>query len=374
MSLLAKNKLNSFFRLSDWKDTHLFFIFIGVAIFSLIYKVDFQFFLENLLFLLFIGLFSGALGYYFNDVCDVQSDIISNKKNFALKHTVFQRIAILIILLGGVFLTWYWLSKDLTILGLLSLETFLFIIYSSPPFRFKENPIFSTLIDSLYAFVIPATILLTLFFDYSQKLSLVEYIYLFWLFLFGVRSILSHHISDYHNDVQSKTNTTTIKFGLAVIAKLRLLVIAPIEFVFFIILNILVSKYLLLCFVLFLFLCLFRQNENGQYLVLNINKNLNTSSDIILENYYVNVFPFILLIFLVVHDWHFLFSILILLGLFGKRLKMFYSELDNLIFKWFKRIGNSLIYNFFLIFGVDLIKLNMSALRYLINKIILRVN
>lgn len=161
----------------------------------------------------------GFFGYFTNDMADMDADKKAWKKNMATSFSALARILIvlftgisgLLIILAGSLSVWPWMV----------LELILLLIYSFPPFRLKEKGILGVLVDALYAYAIPAQILLS-FIDSYGTISQVYFIFFpaFYFFI-GLKNILQHQIDDADNDQVAGISTFAVSYPKVAAALLR---------------------------------------------------------------------------------------------------------------------------------------------------------
>lgn len=355
--------MKKIFRISEWKDTHLLLIytcfFLWINYFE---RFNFELFILDFTFLVTITLLLGSFGYYINDVFDVKQDEKVNKKNFAAKHSKITRIIIPLTLIVFTFLSWHFLNKQQIILYVLLLEIGLFFIYSLPQIRFKEKPILSIVIDALYAYVIWGVInyLLVQSWRGGTDFKLVSpfILYILWLFFIGMRGILSHHVTDYQNDLRTKTKTFATYYGLDKTIILQKLIFAPIELLlFFVFLFIIYQPLAYIYFLYILLSLLYYRKEiiNDFYL----KQELNLIS-ILIDKFYYSWLPISSLILLsTINIQYLLFSIAFAI-LYIKQIKSFFTDLYKLLYRWIFIAGSFIVnyslYYSFLLVGIDLKK------------------
>jgi 4-hydroxybenzoate polyprenyltransferase len=147
---------------------------------------------------------AAGFGHFLNDCFDIRQDLEAGKPNQAAPLKPWKRILLLAILLAFVGLPW-WLSGAGPILhGLVWGHILLFVLYSMPPFRFKERGILGVLADALYAHVFPFLIAAAAFVQLSPVpvagLQTGFLLLVAWQLLIGIQNILFHQIKDMEND------------------------------------------------------------------------------------------------------------------------------------------------------------------------------
>jgi 4-hydroxybenzoate polyprenyltransferase len=178
--------------------------------------------------LLACGLFAyflttASLGFFLNDLGDIDSDFRAGKRNVSAalsrRNQALIAAALFCLSIGSVFL----LPGSRLLYILVAAEVLCFVGYSFRPLRLKERAI-GVLVDTMYAHVIPFAISITAASHVSPSdLSSWEGIAvlaLSWQFVQGMRLILAHQIGDYHGDLRANVPTFAVRIG---IRKARLL-------------------------------------------------------------------------------------------------------------------------------------------------------
>ncbi len=156
--------------------------------------------LAKLILLILWMVATAAFGYFINDWTDIKEDFLSGRKNHVAQVPVKFRWPIAIILfMGSIGLQILLNGIGSTSAFFSALHLLCFIIYSVPPFRLKKCLLATAILDSIYAHVLPAVIVL------ASVCSVHENLYLFILlgwsqFITGVRNILLHHLFDRKQD------------------------------------------------------------------------------------------------------------------------------------------------------------------------------
>lgn len=184
--------------------------------------------LQVALFILSI-LGTASVGYFLNDLCDIEPDRIAQKSNSAAALSTIQRIALLISLCLVALLPWLMLpNKGFPwLLGLLGC----LIIYSVPPFRFKERALAGALCDMSYGHILPIFITLQTFGTKLPNDMLLTSILLAVLSLKGFRNICRHQLDDRRADRKAQQNTFVLAMKPLFIHRLLNSVVLPLELV-----------------------------------------------------------------------------------------------------------------------------------------------
>ncbi|MDD3858564.1 MAG: UbiA family prenyltransferase [Bacteroidales bacterium] len=208
-------KISQIFRTKDWLFTKFLFNIAVISVISITFNIDFKHVLY-IISVFCIYLFSvGSLGYFINDYFDIETDLLAGKKNFCSKLTNYQIVAIILGLFTiAIILAVIIPTNKIAYLIMVGIQISLFILYSAHKTRFKTN-ILGVFSDSLFSFVIPALISVC-FIDAFHKIAISFYLtcgFVLWLFLIGLRSILSHQKIDFENDITSGVKTFAQSIG-----------------------------------------------------------------------------------------------------------------------------------------------------------------
>ncbi|PHR74613.1 MAG: hypothetical protein COA67_00630 [Lutibacter sp.] len=155
---------------------------------------------------LLLGLILGALTVsIMGEFFDIKQDKLARKNNGFKKLNNKQTIGVLLITIAINILFMYFLKRDTLIFYTLSIITFFF--YYVPIIRLKEKGFLGVIADSLGSHVFPSIFVFLCLISIETILEFEYVIFLFWIFLFGVRGILNHQYTDLENDIKSNTNT-----------------------------------------------------------------------------------------------------------------------------------------------------------------------
>ena len=373
-------------RASDWRLSFIPFIigcvYLWLFYFQIKYSTE-----AIILFVLSLVTSCGfaSLGYFINEFFDKKSDAKAGKINrLALLPGIYQFL-LFSATLSITILPWLVLPFDKFSICLISLEFFLFLIYSLPYPRFKEIALLSNLIDALYAYVVP---LILAFHTYSLfaggKFDSFILLFSITAFVIGFRNILIHQVNDVFKDKKSGIKTLPAFLG---VYNTNLLIKLLIFFEFVLVnafsIDIFFKTPLFLIWIIFFnlyFLIKLYRNRHGlSSIYISIQQTRHFTDHI-----YQIFFPLITLGLLLYLDYRWL--LLLPLHLFflvpkslfenikNYLLKMLSyaiglsSRLKNIFFRILSTIVNYPIYYLFLLFGVDLKKENKSALEYLKSK------
>lgn len=156
-----------------------------------------------------------SLGYFINEFFDKESDAKAGKLNKLAFLPFWTQGLILAAILLITFLPWVFLPKDHLSLLLIFTQISLFLLYSLPFPRLKENAYLSLVIDALYAYTLP----LLLSFHTFSLLKGSHYFPL-WFILFsvsagfiGLRNILTHQVKDVFKDAAAGQKSLPMLLG-----------------------------------------------------------------------------------------------------------------------------------------------------------------
>ncbi len=165
----------------------------------------------NAIVIAFVSYFSiGAFGFIINDYFDRDYDKKkARNRNPISRNYIKKESAITLASAFGILgLTIsYLLIQQVFILFLLPF--FLLILYSTPPFRFKERPFLDVTIDSF-----PMPILFLIGYMLFGNISFHVFLLALELFLLGLTRGITQEIRDYDTDRRSGFHTTVIKIGV----------------------------------------------------------------------------------------------------------------------------------------------------------------
>lgn len=326
-----------------------------------------------------------ALGYFINEFFDKKDDYLAGKLNKLALISPNKQIILLLVILSFTFSPWFFLPKSGLSFLLMAIQILLFIVYSSPPFRLKKNWLAATIIDSLYAYVVPFVLssytyhLFSLQTPRSSLLYVILVVYAVTLFLVGMRNITIHNINDVFND--KRLGILTLPRRLGVVATNNYLITSIyLEFLLSAILCCLLSSYNLLFLVgvgmVAMQLYTFTQK---QYVLKNgilVNKPTRHAPDKLFQL----LFPLLFLVNLLFYNPLWLILLLFHLTIFipintykpikswAVRVKIGLHKLRIQLKHLLSLVINYSIYFVFLLFGVNLIKEKKSAWHYIKTK------
>lgn len=371
-------KYRAVFRVNDWKDSHLLFTLLGSLIWTFNQKVSFQHFFIPFLYLFSTSILLAAFGFYLNDCFDIESDRIAKKKNFASEHKPLVRFLLLSILFLLIIISWILLNGHNLTLYIIFLEIGLLFLYSVPKVRFKEKPILSIFTDTLYAYVIPGFFIVLLFNDVVNiQFNDLLLFYFLWLFLNGIKGIISHQLDDFYNDEISNTKTFAHYFGQFRTTLFLKLFIYPIELLLFLIFISLLFKPLIIIYFVFLVLNikngdLFPSYDRVNYLKTERNVQFKLTFgfySIWLPIVFITLLSFKEISFLILYPFFILFFYFQF-----KSLLQTFKPIYHYLFGIASFIVNNTLYYFFLIFGIDLKKRAEDKLVKVFSEVILRTD
>lgn len=158
-----------------------------------------------------------GFGYFMNDLADRKEDEQAGKFNVLLKMHPAAIGGLLALFLALAVLPWvFYFPKNEWTLSLLGGELLLFILYSVPPFRFKERGILGVICDAMYAHAVPAVLAAVTFYELGDPVHPHWILYIVvlgsWQFWLGVRNILLHMRSDLEKDKGTGTRTLGVRW------------------------------------------------------------------------------------------------------------------------------------------------------------------
>jgi 4-hydroxybenzoate polyprenyltransferase len=373
-SIVSKyQKVLSTTRAGDWRFSFIPFIFGNLYLWLSILEIEFSF---SAIFLLILSLTTSlgfaALGYFINEFFDKEEDAKAGKINNLSLLSTQKQAALFLIIVALTFLPWIWIPKNIYSLYLIIIQVGLFLAYSMPPIRIKHIPYLSAFVDAGYAYIVPMLLSFYSFALFSEEVRHLKIIgfYAFLLLIVGFRNITIHHINDIFKDKRNGFITLPRILGVVNTDKLlKLLIIFELVVVFAWILLItnINWKYSLLFFPLIYSLYSGLMN----YKVMEDNLIVNNSIRHTTDSFYQLWFPIIALLILIFDNlnWIFIIPIHAILFVSGDVLSEFYDLLIRIWADYTRPILsfviNYTIYFLFLLFTVDLIKENKSALEYL---------
>ena len=262
-----------------------------------------------------------GFGYLLNDYTDRKKDLKVGKENALIGLSMSRIFLILLGFLVLALLPWgLYFPMDKVSVGLLMGQFVLFILYSSPPFRFKERGVLGVLCDAGYAHVVPALLAAYTFYligdkEYDQVFPLLITLGA-WQFVLGVRNILLHQIEDLKNDQKSETRTLLVSGDAAIIQKVLERIIVPLELVSFFAFGLVLSFEIPWFFAAYLVFVVFTMWKAKIALRQKLPNDLRPRLYIWLDDFYVEWIGVIILLqliftlnyfFLVILACHFIF-------------------------------------------------------------------
>lgn len=174
-----------------------------------------------------------GLGYFINDLGDIEYDRRVHKTNRASRMSFGRKVLVTVVLLAVAFLPWLYLPDDIFSRMLIAFQFLLYIVYSLKPFRLKERGLAGIICDSLYGLTVPAALAVyTYHLIGNGSLQYFPAFFILLILLFaakGFRNILLHQLEDRHNDKKSGVQTWVLNYGGGKTIRLINLVITPVE-------------------------------------------------------------------------------------------------------------------------------------------------
>jgi len=254
----------------------------------------------------------GSFGHLVNDWNDIESDLEVGKPNRLANMSLFQRWGLLLISILFALAPWLVLPYDQYSIGLLIMEFSLLILYAVRPVRLKEKILWSILVDSAYAYAVPAVLAAHTFFLASKgenELLLLGFLFV-WQLALGQRHFLNHLALDRPNDIRVNTRTLATVKGNRFIHRLVSRAILPIEILGFIGFMIIVARmnliFAIACFTLWFIL-------NSFHFILALGRDYSfvsyRFSKMTVDSFYQNYLPYLPLLFLLLTHW--LYAVLV---------------------------------------------------------------
>ena len=224
--------ITSISRLTQWRKHLLPPMLSVIYLTALSPKFDLFIWIEQPC-LFFVSMFcTAAFGYWVNDLFDIKIDKAANKKNFLSEKSITFKIWGLIFFSVVGIISWVLLNSSFEATLLFILFYVFLILYSIPPFRFKNNPILGPISDIHYGHVLPVFVPLILFYKDLIYLFPAFLVSLYFLcFMKGSRNILLHQLVDRKGDSKSGIKTFPLKFKSVFTLNLINRIILPIELI-----------------------------------------------------------------------------------------------------------------------------------------------
>ena len=281
--------------------------------------------------LFFLSLVSiAAFGYLFNDLCDIDSDVLSGKPNALARFNLFWRVVIVYIpfLMGIV--CWFEMNRDFYFYSEraayanlpFALQLIALVVYSARPFRLKERAELGVICDAFYGHLNPVLITLGVF-GLAKGIGIWTYLFVFLLalvcFIKGIRNILLHQIEDRKKDSSSRINTVVIKYGPWRVINFINNFLFPAEIFFLVCLTIVMCIHIPPMFIpLMLFAIISYLKLSGWKVGYADRRLLEFKFTYFMNDYYEGWFPVFTLIILSVYRHEFVFLLILHLLLFPR--------------------------------------------------------
>lgn len=310
-----------------------------------------------------------AMGYFINEFFDQAHDKKAGKINKLSLIVPTYQLALFLGILAFTLVPWIYLPKDNVSYVLIITEFLLFLIYSAPFIRLKETFFFAGVIDTMYAYVVPAVLSYHTYSFLSQSTISLEYLSLFFLLLFvvGYRNILVHQIKDVMGDIRSKTKSLPQLLGPDLSNKfLHWLVLFELLLLSLTLIWFSINSWQIGLFIAALILFIYQHKSSLKQLLIFDGffalKKVRQRTDV----YYQKFFPVASLVLLICVDPYWLviapmhWALFINLNLKNRYHTYVRPVLSSMI--------NYFIYYMFLLFGVNLKERQISAINFLKSK------
>lgn len=189
----------------------IFGYLVGLGSINSITILNFLFFYIGLNFIISFTFSLNNIGDYKIDI-DKNSNPISKGK-LKTKEALLSSIASLILGL----LIFFFIGISATSIVISILIAVLGIFYSIRPFRMKEKPGIDFIIHGVFLGTLPFLV------GYNTFIKELDFKAIFFSIFFFISSmiyLIQHTVSDYKNDLRSKTKTVSTKYGLSFSKKL----------------------------------------------------------------------------------------------------------------------------------------------------------
>lgn len=329
-------------RYSDWWDfiipPLLTFAYIKIYLADL--SIAKSLVIYGLIFISSIG--TAIFGFFVNDLADFDSDLKAGKKNFTSSFSKTQKTLIIIAALISGIVPWLIIKPSIYSWAFIIMQFTLLAAYSLPPIRLKKNKYASVFCDALYSGLL---FILAIVMSDCSIYSSIHYpaVLLFCIiiayFIRGLRNILLHQIADFEADKATKLRTVANTFGIPKVQNFISHFLFPVELLSLVVISLLLSyrfEYFILILIVFLGYFIFK--------VFDTKKAEEKKSFLyIINDFYEDIFPLSILIYLVFLDTEFV--IFLMIHLIAFKNKFIYFLYYNVIFIFiYKRI---LLYIYF---------------------------
>lgn len=282
-----------------------------------------------------------ALGYLINDWADIRTDRLTSKKNYLSTLPPLKVILSLLLVLIIAITPWFFLKPCKLIIYMLILQVVFYILYSIPPFRFKNRGFLGILADAFYGHIIPVFVTINLFSchvgtepDFSVEIKLFTALFTL-LLMKGFRNIMLHQMADRKCDKKAGIKTFVVKYGGIFSLNVINRILLPLEVAFLLWLSFYISVFLAV-FPWFLFaFFIFTYMKFSMWLLFVLPKvQLRFKFLYFLNDFYEDWFPFIVIGFLIkINPINILFLIVHMV-LFPKSLFNFVADLKTIYKKF----------------------------------------
>ena len=272
-----------------------------------------------------------GIAYLLNDWADIASDAAAGKPNALAAMPWLARWYLLVLFLVLALSPWFYFPFRVVNALLLCFEIMLFWAYAFAPFRLKEKALAGVLADALYAHAIPALLATLTFTAIAEETgghttysitnipSTGIALICLWQFTLGIRNILLHQISDYHNDQRAGLHTFAVRYGIAGSRKGVTFMLAAevLLFVCMIIFFEALHYTIPLGYTLFVAYSFFEQSHFKAEAI----KDVRSIAYLLLDDFYLDWFPLLVLCSLCISDIRFVVVALVYLLLFRSIVK-----------------------------------------------------
>jgi len=220
-------------RWNDWHDVRIPFVFIVILYFQ--YTTAFlgngPIVYVKCIFLVLFSVFFYAFLFLSNDYFDFNQDVRAAKGSKHRNRTLMLLLIPVLFITGIIFLRLSWNTYSFMSIFVASVGYGLSFYYSSPPLRFKEKKIWGIVVGA--TILRPMCILMLL-----AGLALTErqfeiILFMTWMEIIGIRTMMFHQIDDYHNDRRAHVRTFVTTYGKKLAHNLIVSFFLPAEIIVF---------------------------------------------------------------------------------------------------------------------------------------------
>ncbi len=277
-----------------------------------------------------------GFGYLINDLTDFKQDASVGKKNIVNALSKPGLLLLISFLLICLLSPWVYLDLNWAIIILLGAQILIYLLYSIPPFRFKERGFLGILSDSFYGHLNPILVTIFTFASISSFKEGSKGLYPFiliviWAVTKGIRNIMLHQLDDRKNDRKTGINTFVLSLGALPSVHTINRLILPLEMLLVSILVFLASQefeYFYIGFIAFLFFTWLK--FNGPKFTALPKRQFKFKFLHFMNDFYEEWLPLIVLIYLTMSRPEYAVLLIIHLIIFPHILRNFYLDCKDI--------------------------------------------